>query len=192
MSTRHSNYRRAENDFYIEPEWAVDALFDRIPLSGLHDPCCGIGTIVDAARRRGIAATGADIADRACGRFPARDFLHDAATYANIVCNPPFKKKAALPVIRHALTHVVAGGHAAFLLPLNFLASQERHPLFKAERPLVLVLSQRPSLPPGELLLALGESCRKDGSTDFAWIVFRPGRAAESAEIDWLPPAPQR
>jgi hypothetical protein len=87
VSIRHSQYLRAEHDFYCEPAWSVDVLLNRIPLhAGLHDPCCGIG----------------------------------------------------------------------------------------------------PSLPPGDLLLALGESCRKNGSTDFAWIVFRPGSVAESAEIDWL------
>jgi hypothetical protein len=187
MSTRHSAFLRAELDFYCEPAWSVDLLLDRIPMpGGLHDPCCGLGTIVDTATDRLIPATGSDIVDRAMGRFPVQDFLQDQVIYPNIVCNPPFKKRASIPVIQHALRHVAAGGRAAFLLPLTFLASQDRHALFKQERPTVLVLSRRPSLPPGELLRSLGEDCRRNGSTDFVWIVFRPGHTAAPAEIDWM------
>jgi hypothetical protein len=153
--------------------------------SGLHDPCCGIGTIVDASTRRGIAATGADIVDRAGGRFPVRDFLADTAMYPNIVCNPPFE--TAVQLIQHGLKHVIKGGHVAVLVPLRFLASQERHTLFKEQRPLVLIFSRRPSLPPGKLLLANGERIRGNGSDDFAWIVFRRGQTAKIACIDWLP-----
>jgi hypothetical protein len=185
VSTRHSNYERDRLGFYVEPGWAADAILDRIPLpGGLHDPCCGIGTIVDAATRRDIVATGADIADRANGRFPVRDFLLDETTYPNIVCNPSFE--IAVELIKHGLKHVVEGGHVAVLVPLRFLASQERHALFKERRPLVLVFSRRPSMPPGNLLLERGERIRKNGSDDFAWIVFRRGQVAESAHIDWL------
>jgi hypothetical protein len=88
MATRHSEYLRQADEWYCEPAWVVDALLDALPnLAAVHDPCCGVGTVVDAAIRRGLVATGSDIADRAGGRFPVRDFLSDPARYPNIVSN---------------------------------------------------------------------------------------------------------
>ena len=37
---------------------------------------------------RSLQATGADIVDRADGRFPVRDFLADNTRYTNLVFNP--------------------------------------------------------------------------------------------------------
>jgi hypothetical protein len=178
MPQRHSEYRRELHDFYIEPKWAVLALFDRVGFcDGLHDPCCGIGTIVDVAIDRGLMATGGDLVDRAHGRFPACDYLTTDAIDANIVTNPPFK--LAVPIILHALEHVVDGGRVAVIAPCEFLYSQGRYTLFsRPECETIIHLSKRPNMPPGTMLEALGEACRKNGSKDFCWIVFRLGRLA--------------
>jgi hypothetical protein len=121
MSTRHSGRQRAPGDFYVEPDWADVALFNALPgLSAIHDPCCGLGTIVDAARQHGIVATGADNVDRTGGRFPVRNFLEDAALYPNLCTNRPFRLAAR--IVQHALTHVVPTGFVAVPVPLNFLA----------------------------------------------------------------------
>jgi hypothetical protein len=175
-------YERASHDFYIEPAWCLDALLDRLPLSTLHDPCAGTGVIVTAALQRGVAATGADIVDRAYGMFPTRDYFTDAASYANIVTNPPFR--LAEQIIEHALDHVTPGGNVAVLARVAFLAAQCRHALFcRPETALVLVFSRRPSMPPGDELAA-GEVTRGGGKTDYCWIVFHRGHAG-GARIEW-------
>jgi hypothetical protein len=187
MTTRHSEYVRAADDFYTEPTWTVAALFHHMPLhGGVHDPCCGIGTIIDVALSRGLKATGADIADRAGGRFQVRDFLSDQSTYPNVATNPPFR--LAVPIVSHALAHVAEGGYVAALVPLTFLASQRRYPLFDRPECAALVLSRRPSLPPGQLLQACGESIRGNGSTDYAWIIWQRGRLRGGAQIRWVQP----
>jgi hypothetical protein len=187
MGVRYSEYARVEGDFYVEPRWAIPVMLDRVSLpGGLHDPC-GLGTIVDAAMARGLPASGADIAHRANGRFPVRDFRSDPAVYPNIATNPPYKGNAAVEIITHALTHVVEGGRVAALVPTGFLHSQCRYPLLaRPECELVIVLSTRPSLPPGELLLREGETCRHSGSTDFVWIVWQRGLTIEKAAIQWV------
>jgi hypothetical protein len=188
VGTRHPEYPRAGGDFYTEPSWVVSALFHHISLRlGLHDPCCGAGTIIDTALKVGLQASGADIADRAAGRFEVRDFLADEMTYPNIVTNPPYKH--ASRIITHALAHVESGGQVAALVPIGFLSSQRRYPLYcRAEFELVLVLSRRPSLPPGELLQKHGESIRHSGSTDFVWTVWRRDRTGGEPRIHWIRP----
>jgi hypothetical protein len=166
VSVRHSDYTRAELDFYVEPAWTVHPLLERLPISVLHDPCCGVGTIVTTAVQRGLVATGSDIVDRAGGLFPVKDFLADNSVYANVVTNPPFRHAAR--IIDHALGHVIDGGRVAVLVPITFLASKRRHALFcRPETESVLILSRRPSMPPGATLEAFGEAIRGNGSVDF-------------------------
>jgi hypothetical protein len=191
MASRHSGYPRDKNDFYLEPDWCVEQMLDAVSFDGaIHDPCCGIGTIVSAAQRRGIAATGADLIDRAEGRFPVVDFFADTAVRENIVSNPPFHRGKLEQVLEHALRHVVPGGRIALLTAMQFLNSQGRYHLFdprQCER--VLIHARRPSMPPGELIEFFGESERHSGSTDYCWTVFQPGRdPIAPVEIGWLAP----
>jgi hypothetical protein len=188
VGTRHPEYPRADGDFYVEPSWVVCTLLHHLHLqNGIHDPCCGVGTIVDTALQHGLQATGADIVDRARGRFPIRDFLADTSIHANVVTNPPYTTTAEL--IHYALDHVVERGRVAALVPISFLASQRRyHLFFRPECELVIVLSRRPSLPPGELLQKYGECIRRSGSTDFVWIVWQRGKVERAARISWAAP----
>jgi hypothetical protein len=177
MGERPSEYTRDTNDWYVEPEWAVEALKSRVLLfGGIHDPCCGMGTIP-----RVMGATGADLVDRGHG-YPQRDFLKDTAFYDNIVTNPPYG--IAQQIIEHALK--VAKWRVAALVQVKFLASQRRHKLFtRDECEKVLMFSRRPSMPPGELLAEKGEDVRGGGSIDFCWVVWCRGNLAPTV-IDWV------
>ena len=165
MGERKSNYELVEHGWYVEPEWCVEALMGYVPfVGGIHDPCCGMGTIP-----RVTGGTGADIVDRGFG-FPVRDFLSDETTYDNIVMNPPYGKLAQ-PVIEHALNHTRR--YVCALVQTKFLHSKGRHNLFsRDEMERVIIFSRRPSMPPGHLLLEQGESIRGNGSIDFCWAVW--------------------
>jgi hypothetical protein len=115
MSQRPSGHPRVTNDFYIEPPQVTISLIEVSPWTrrGFHDPFCGNGTIVDTATSLGIVATGADLVDRAAGRFPVRDYFVDTNVYPNIVGNPPFSKAHA--AIEHAL-NLLPGGWPCRLL----------------------------------------------------------------------------
>lgn len=185
MGERHSEFDRDANDWYVEPSWCVDRLLDRYPeLTMLHDPCCGMGTIVDAALERGIAASGSDIIDRAEGRFPTVDFLRHARCEEAIVTNPPFK--IGEQIVRHAMTVTREGGIIAVVAQAKFLFSQARNSIFTSttmER--VIAFSRRPSMPPGAMLAELGESCRGGGSIDFVWCVWRRGKNQAGCVMEW-------
>lgn len=191
MGQRHSEYDRAAHDWYCEPAEVVHGLFSHAaPFTGgrLHDPCVGSGTIVDVAWKRGYIASGADIVDRADGRFPVADFFTDTRVFANIVTNPPFDRAAEL--VRKALdANLCCGGRVAVLVPVNFLCSAKRFGLFnRAELDAVWVLSKRPSMPPGDVLAREGEACRHSGSIDFCWAIWQRGRGHVSPTVGWVPP----
>jgi hypothetical protein len=165
--TKPSGYERDPLDYYVEPAWAVDGLFnvERF-IGGIWDPACGSGTIPGVARRRGMIATGSDIADRGAGLVA--DFLKircpEGRKPLNIVTNPPFK--LAVPFIEHALE--LAEYKVAALMPIGFLESAKRLPFFRST-PLarVWVSVSRVSMPPG------GQGIKPKGGTEcFAWFVW--------------------
>jgi hypothetical protein len=176
LGERHSEYSRDGDDWYVEPEWCVRALYERVPfVGGTHDPCCGMGTIP-----KFLGGTGSDLVDRGYG-YPRRDFLQDMARYDNIVTNPPYGR--AQEIIEHALS--TTKYRVAALVQVKFLASQRRHKLFtRDETEKVIMFSRRPSMPPGKLLEEQGESIRGNGSLDFCWVVWCRGNLAATV-IDW-------
>lgn len=186
---RNSGYERDPDDWYVEDVPCVRSLFTAMPsiaANGAHDPCCGKGNIPRVAESLGIAMTGADKIDRADGLYPVRSFLEDQTRYPAIITNPPFSLSAQ--IVRHALRTVVDGGYVAIVAQARFLYSQGRHTLFtmpECER--VLIMSKRPSMPPGKQLEIEGEACRKNGSVDYCWIVWRVGKTEPGATIGWLP-----
>lgn len=158
----------AENEWYKEPRWAVDALLDAERfISSVYDSCCGTGTVPDAFADRGFEAFGSDIVDRADGRFHVRDFFEGEKvidSVGNVVSNPPFSQ--LLPFVDRAL--VIARHKVVVLARLAFLETPGRKEFFLS-RPLarVLVFSKRVSMPPAGKGIP-----EKGGTVAFAWFVF--------------------
>ena len=176
MGERPSEYERDVNDWYVEPAWCVQALASRVEFSGgIHDPCCGSGTIPDV-----LSGSGADLIDRGYN-FTVRDYLEDLTPYDNIVTNPPYA--LAQEIIEHALKHTV--NRVAALVQTKFLASQKRHNLFsRRETERVIMFSRRPSMPPGLMLEKHGEGIRGGGSIDYCWVVWNRYKFG-SCTIEW-------
>lgn len=136
----------------------------------------------------------------------AADFLELAAAplQCSIVCNPPYSYRKgggdypdmliSEAFARHALRLVsdCGGRYVCMLLPAKWLASQGRYRLFAVDHPpsAVLHLTQRPSMPPGDRIAAMGNRAFRGGMVDYCWIVWdvqRPARAGATRTI-WLPP----
>ncbi|MFZ0494415.1 MAG: hypothetical protein WBE80_10205 [Methylocella sp.] len=175
-------FDRAAQDFYVEPEWCDDMLFAAEKFSGpVHDPACGIGRIVIAAIKTGHVASGSDIIERSETRDFSFDYLSDnePMSYANIVCNPPYR--AARQFIERALREA---RKSAFLLQYGFMFGAERSAWLKtAPLKKVWILAPRPSMPPGELVLAGLKP--GGGRIDYIWAVFERGHNGPP-EIGWL------
>lgn len=177
-------YKPGDLDFFIEPRWAVDLLLDAEPIIGpAWDPACGSGTIPKAIVDRGHVCHASDIADR--GQGAVHDFLAEppswAAGVATIVTNPPYV--LARRFIEQGLA--LASHKVCALVQAKFPYSQGRYPLFTQHPPArIYFLSSRPSMPPGEKLLA-GTVKAQGGKLDYCWMVWsREHKGATQAH--WL------
>lgn len=156
---------RANDDWYVETPPCVHSLFDAVQFEGvIHDPCCGGGTIPKVARERGYIADGSDLRNRGFGVGDV-DFFQDHSPRENIISNPPYKLGEEF--VHHALS--IARRRVAIVMRISFLAGQKRRKtLFDIHPPaLVLILSTRPSMPPGGTDIPA-----KGGTVDYCWLVW--------------------
>lgn len=169
-------YDREPADFYVEPEFCSEGLFKKVQFTGLiHDPACGIGTILKIAKIFGYPTSGTDAVARGYGGV--KDYLTDKNVYDNIVTNPPYNLGEAF--IQHSFSH--ARHKIATLTRLAFLEGQKRYKsIYLAHPPsLVLVFSTRPSMPP------YGQPVG-GGKTAYCWIVWDIGQCGHSTQLDWI------
>jgi hypothetical protein len=156
---------RIKHDWYTENRWAAEQLFAQVRFTGsIHDPACGEGRIVVAARNAGYAATGSDLVDRGFGETGV-DFLADNRPRTTLVFNAPYKQNEEF--IGHALE--VASRAVAAIVRIPFLCGQERfRELYRSCRPaLVLACSQRVNMPPGGI-----GAPEEGGTADYCWLIW--------------------
>lgn len=169
------DHDRHADDWYVEPAWAVQLLLGTVPFIGpIHDPCCGGGTIPKTC-----GGSGADLVYRGYGEGN-RDFFNEWGPFDNLIFNPPYK--VAEQFILHALA--VTARKVAAIVNIKFLASQgRRERLFIRHPPMaVLVLSRRPSMPPGGTDIPA-----KGGTADYCWICWDNDPVDRRApQIRWL------
>lgn len=217
-SGRHS--KRHPLDWYVDEIWCARQLavaLDKFALEradglAIWDPCCGMGNTLQSAweladwgPEHAIDTIGSDLVDNfAWGSFDAcpdlkrpkwfqADFLEQTAAPApcSLIFNPPYSYRKGIleAFVRHALT--LTSRRVCILVPSKWLAGQARFQLFSDHPPqAVLHLCQRPSMPPGDLIAAMGKRAFRGGMIDYCWIVWdvkRPTKAGQTRTI-WLPP----
>lgn len=169
------------------------------------DPACGNCTIPQVLAMRGLQAYGTDIVRRADHpRFLAEhNFIGDQALLLehyprrSIVMNPPFScqdgrlvRGLAERFVRRALA--IATDQVAVLLPLKWLASQGRARLFAERAPDIYILTERPSMPPGDKIAALGNRAWSRGKVDYMWLVWDMRLPPlPYGRTFWIPPRPK-
>jgi hypothetical protein len=203
---RSKKWERAPYDWYCESPRAVEQMAHGLAKAGIDfgddliwDPCCGRGNTLDVAKQYGHRTIGSDIIDRhprhkfmraniltQVSRMPVHPGLE-----TSVWCNPPYsyeddiaERIVALILERFNVRR------AAFILPIAFLASQDRWTNDKfAGRwnpSQVGVYRERHSMPPGHLMDTMAKPFA-GGMADYCVIVFtRPHRWR--TEMVWLAP----
>jgi hypothetical protein len=181
-ATNHSDYKRANDDYYATHPSAVEALLAKEKFyPAIWECACGAGHIAEVLIKHGYKVTGTDIADRGYGRGGI-DFLSVQGTFdLDIVTNPPYKY--ALDFVTHALGVVGDGHRVAMLLRLQFLEGKTRRAFFDKYPPQTVYVSS------ARILCARNgdfDAVTKNGSAiAFAWFVWQKG-ATDRPTIDWI------
>lgn len=193
---RSKKWEREPYDWYREGPRPVEQLMDAIEFGNdlIVDPSCGTGNILDVAKRRGHRTAGIDIIDRyprhqfkRCNFLEMQRMPKVEGLETSIICNPPYSYEPdiAEKFIRRALSFNVR--RAAFLLPIAFMAGQDRWAFFRDLKPShTAICSQRPACPPGSMVDDGTEFT--GGMQDYIWLVYtRPHRWR--TETIWLKPS---
>lgn len=209
--------RRHPLDWCVEEGWEWEQIAAEIGLEveieagcTIWDPACGYGHCL--SRLQGIGFKGELAASDLVNNLAWTDFAHPGRvsfTQANFIAdfkperakkptsiwmNPPFSydKKPWLELFcRQALA--IATHRVVAIAPLKWLdPGKKRSAFFRRDFPpqQVLHFSSRPSMPPGDMIEALGEKAYSGGQISYCavvWDVRYPTAPRETRSV-WLPP----
>lgn len=188
--------------------------YEQVNGLAIWDPAAGLGNTVDSFVGRGFPVWLSDVVDNvdwdqrdpanwaAAERFNnyprpqffAADFreLETAPAPCSIVCNPPYSYQKGIleAFVRQAIR--LSSSRVCMLVPNKWLSSQVRYRLFTVDHPptLILHLTQRPSMPPGDRIKLMGNRAFRGGMIDYCWVVWDvqfPTKPGET-RVRWLPP----
>jgi len=184
-------------DWYVEQPWVTDQLIRTLGSEFfddalIYDPACGRGTILDVFSDWAFPVMGSDIKRRLpadsfhyfaeydflTGRDGKIDTITTKEPVLSIVSNFPYSLQGGKLVRGLAAEFClkalqVATHKVCALLPLKWLAGEKKHGLltrFPAHS--YLVLNERPSMPPGNMIEQLGDKAFKRGKVDYMWVVW--------------------
>ena len=197
---RSKKWERAPYDWYREGPRPVEQLLNAINFGDdlIWDCCCGAGNILDVARRWGHQTVGSDIVDRnPRHRFIRGNILthiSKAPTLpgraTSLICNPPYSYEP--DIAEKIITHVLerfAIRKAAFILPIAFLASQDRwakNRLGRWKPSQVCIYRERHTMPPGMLIEQMAKPY-EGGMADYCVVVYSTPHRFRT-ELIWLEP----
>lgn len=200
-------------DWCVDESWVAWQLFvalggfaaEKAAGEAIWDPSAGSGRTLVTFAENGFRLFASDVVNRIDASLfdpelaPAPEFFSADFTETNaaparcsIVGNPPYSyiEGIAEAFARRAL--MLTTRRVCMVLPIKWLASQGRFALFAEDHPpqAVMILTQRPSMPPGDLIEAFGTKAFSGAVVDYAWFVWDVTRPTPRHEtrIIWLPP----
>lgn len=204
--TTAKKYDRAPYDWYRESPRVVEQLFHGLSAAGVSfgddliwDPCCGAGNVLDVAKRYGHQTIGSDIIDRKPRhRFIRGNILTQitrmpvvTGRQTSVISNTPYSYEEDIAeLIIATILDRFNVRMAAFIVPIAFLASQDRWKDNKFSgrwKPSqTCIYRERHTMPPGHLIDVMDKPY-EGGMADYAALVFtRPHRWR--TETVWLAP----
>lgn len=197
---RSQKWERAPYDWYRESPRVVEQLMHGIDFGSdlIWDPCCGGGNTLDVAKRYGHPTFGSDIVDRhPRHRFQRGNILSNVNRMptlegrpTSVICNPPYSYEPDIAErIITRILEVFPVRRAAFILPIAFLASQDRwgsKRLLRWRPSHTCIYRERHTMPPGHLIDEMAKPY-DGGMADYCAVVWtRPHRFR--TETVWLAP----
>jgi len=182
-ASNHSDYERADRDFYATDPIAIDGLLKYETFNNrIWENSCGNGHLSKRLIEFGYDVKSSDIIQR---DYPCEiiDFLladKKDCDGRDIIMNPPYKY--SIEFLEKALEVLSPGGKVAMFLKITFLEGQKRRKLFDKYPPKkVCVFSKRIQVARnGDL-----EMFKKSSAACYAWFIWEKGCIFEPI-IKWI------
>lgn len=178
-ASNHSDYERADHDFYATDSRAIDELFKIIDKpTEVWECACGAGHLSKRMRELGVKVYSSDLIDRGYGT-PGIDFLAMCNLVAPvIITNPPYRY--AKEFVLHALE--LGAEMVCMFLKLTFLEGVGRQELFQKYPPHTVAVFVR------RIQVARNgdpEMFKKSSAACYAWFIWEKGYDGKP-EIIWI------
>lgn len=178
-ASNHSDYERAEHDFYATDGRAIDELYKVIGVPEKVWECaCGAGNLSERMRKHGSMVISSDLIDRGYG-IGGVDFLQaDKLLAPVIITNPPFRY--AKEFVLHALE--LGAEQVCMFLKLTFLEGVGRQELFQKYPPRTVAVFTR------RIRIARNgdpEMFKKSSAVCYAWFIWDKGYTG-APKITWI------
>jgi len=188
-ASNHSEYERAEHDFYATSPEAIKLLYlkywGQIGFSNSVWECaCGNGHLVDGlhevAPHISIFPSDIIVRDFPCSDIDFLKVEQDYKEKQDIITNPPYKY--AVEFCEKAIDLVDVGYKVAMFLKLTFLEGQKRREFFDKYPPkYILVFSKRVQV----AINGDKEMFKKSSAACYAWFIWEKGFVGKPT-IDWI------
>lgn len=180
-ASNHTDYDRAENDYYATDPKAAELLLEVEPyLSSIWECACGEGHLAQVFAKHNKLALSSDLVNRGYGNTFI-DFLNTDREdwYGDIVTNPPYIK--AKEFVEKALSLVNNGRKVCMFLKLTFLEGKARKEFFKQYPPKTIYVCS------GRIKCALNGDFDATGQSAacYAWFVWEKGFTGNPT-IKWI------
>ena len=178
-ASNHSDYERAEHDFYASSPKAIDELYKVIEKPLVAWECaCGAGHLSKRMEQLGSEVISTDLIDRGYG-VGGVDFLQaDKLLAPVIITNPPYRY--AKEFVLHAIE--LGAERVCMFLKLTFLEGVKRQRLFQKYPPRTVAVFTR------RIQVARNgdpEMFKKSSVACYAWFIWEKGYTGKP-EIVWI------
>ena len=178
-ASNHSDYERADHDFYATDSRAIDELYKIIGTPKKVWECaCGAGHLSERMWKHGSIVISSDLIDRGYG-IGGVDFLQaDKLLAPVVITNPPYRY--AKEFVLHALE--LGAERVCMFLKLTFLEGVGRQELFQKYPPRTVAVFTR------RIQVARNgdpEMFKKSSAACYAWFIWDKGYTG-APKITWI------
>ncbi len=174
--------RQKHNFYATHPSCAADILRVEVFCHNILEPFCGIGTVAEEIKKAGYEVVAFDIVDRGYGKVADFNTLKVDKGKYDIISNPPYDKHLIDNIIKCL---DICHGKVALLLPLDYLAGQERYERLYKNYPPKKVYVYRERI----VIAKCGEfekmAAAGGNTTNYCWFLWERGWQG-ATEIQWL------
>jgi len=169
-ASNHSDYERADGDYYATDPRAMVLLLEQESFSNVWECACGGGHLAKVLEEKNLLGKATDLVNRGYGEYGIDFLLETDVWNGDIITNPPYKY--AKEFCEHSMEIISDGRKVAMFLKLTFLEGKDRKKFFAKYPPKIVYVSS------SRIHVARNgdaEMFKKSSAAAYAWFVWEKG-----------------